>query len=57
MRIIRFLTADGREHLGIPTGSDNAEGLRGGLYEGLEPDGTQLRVDTLLTPVVPPNIF
>lgn len=57
MRIIRFLTPDGREHLGIPTGNSNAEGLRGELCEGLEPDGTQLRVDTLLAPVAPPNIF
>ncbi len=57
MQIARFLDPDKREHLGMLTGPDTAERLRGDLYRGLEPDGTQLRVDSLLAPVVPPNIY
>lgn len=57
MRIARFLEPDGRESHGIPLDDRTAERLEGNLFQGLAPTGKHVRMETLLAPLVPSNIF
>ena len=57
MRINRFVDDEGRTHLGRDRQDGTAEILRGGLFDGLEPSGDTRRVDRLLAPLTPPDVF
>jgi 2-keto-4-pentenoate hydratase/2-oxohepta-3-ene-1,7-dioic acid hydratase in catechol pathway len=60
MRIIRFNDPQGETHLGIERGDGSAEVLAGSMFDtrhGLERTGKTARVDRLLVPVMPSNIF
>jgi 2-keto-4-pentenoate hydratase/2-oxohepta-3-ene-1,7-dioic acid hydratase in catechol pathway len=57
MRIIRFETAEGRRCLGTPLDRTSAAVLAGEPSGALEPTGETARIERLLAPVAPCNIF
>ena len=57
MRIIRFIDESGTVRWGEEKEENRAEILDGNMYEGLAPTGTESRVEKLLAPIEPTNIF
>lgn len=57
MRVIRFLDAGGRVHLGREAEGGRAEILSGSLEEGLRASGESAAIARLLAPLEPVNIF
>ena len=57
MRIVRFIDDNGNIQLGRETDEGLVQPLGGSLFGELTPVGNPVRVDKLLPPVVPTNIF
>lgn len=57
MRIIRFIDSNGHKCLGTNTHNGTAELIEGDLFGTLELNGQRRRIEKLLAPVSPVNIF
>ena len=57
MKIIRFKDADNNIFTGKLLTNTTAELLNGSIEQGFLPTGITKKIETLLAPVVPPNIF
>ncbi len=57
MHIVRFVNNNGNPQLGQKTDDGLVQPLDGSLFGKLTPAGTPLRIDKLLPPLVPTNIF
>ena len=57
MRIIRFIDQSGEIRYGQQTGPQQAQPLRGNLFEGLQATDDTATIEKLLTPLEPRNIF
>ena len=57
MEIIRFQNADGKSTLGTNFQNGVAERLDGNLFTGVRPSGQEEKVEHLLAPIIPPNLY
>ena len=56
MKIARFLN-NGTEFIGADPRDGTAEILEGAMFEKLIPTGRRVPMDTVLAPIIPPNLF
>ena len=56
MKIVRFLNS-GTEYLGTDPVDGTAEIVNGTLFAELTPTGRRVPIDTMLAPLIPPNLY
>lgn len=57
MKILRFLDGDNRIRYGVDQRGQTAEVLGGDLFEAMNRTGQRVKIESLLTPFTPVNIF